>query len=154
LFALPEAVDFRERCRKKGWKVVFTNGCFDILHAGHVLYLTEVRSLGDVVIVGLNSDVSVKRIKGKERPITPEKERGLVLAGLEAVDKIVTFDDETPIPILEALKPDVHAKGGDYQAEKLPEYPIIKTWGGEVKILSFYTGFSTSALIEKIRQLS
>ncbi len=147
---LSDAVILREWWRKKGKKVVFTNGCFDLLHAGHVCYLTQAKALGDILILGLNSDVSIQTIKGIERPVVREEDRVLVLSGLEAIHAIVVFEDTTPIPLLEQLKPDIHVKGGDYVASELPEYPLITSYGGEVKILPFRPGCSTSGLIQKI----
>ena len=136
--------------QQEGLNVVFTNGCFDILHAGHVTYLEEAKTYGDKLIIGLNSDRSVRSIKGGKRPIIGEQDRALLLSGLEAVDMVVLFDEDTPIDLLKTLKPNLQVKGGDYRKEDLPEYPIIKEYGGDVKILSFKPGCSTSGIIEKI----
>lgn len=139
--------------RKLNRKIVFTNGCFDILHPGHISYLREAKALGDVLIVGLNSDASVRRLKGNSRPIMTQDERALLLVALEMVDLVIIFDEDTPIETLEIIKPDIHVKGGDYKAKNLPEYPIVKAYGGAVKILSFVDGKSTSGVIERIQGL-
>jgi len=136
-------------CPDARW--VFTNGCFDILHAGHAHYLHQARLLGGGLIVGLNSDASIRRIKGASRPIVPCQERALLLAALECVDIVVSFDEDDPCALLSLLRPAIHAKGGDYTAELLPEYSLVRSWGGEVRILPFVAGCSTSALVQRIR---
>ena len=136
--------------REQQKTVVFTNGCFDILHAGHVEYLDQAKSLGDYLIVGINSDSSIQKIKGPNRPIVAQQDRIITMSGLSAVDLVVVFDEETPLRIISLLKPDIHTKGGDYQAKKLPEYTVVKSYGGEVKILPLRPGISTSTIIEKI----
>lgn len=136
--------------RKLKRKIVFTNGCFDILHPGHITYLREAKALGDVLIIGLNSDASVKRLKGESRPILNQNERATLMIALEMVDFVIIFDEDTPIQTIETIKPDIHVKGGDYDAKTLPEYPIVKAYGGEVRILSFVAGQSTSGVIERI----
>jgi rfaE bifunctional protein nucleotidyltransferase chain/domain len=130
---------------------VFTNGCFDVLHRGHVEYLAEAAALGDVLVVGLNSDDSVRRLKGPRRPVNPAEDRAAVLAALAAVDHVAVFDDDTPLRLIEALRPDVYVKGGDYTVETLPEAPLMRRLGGEVRILRFLPGRSTSGIIERIR---
>ena len=110
---LPQAVTTIKKLKKMNKKIVFTNGCFDILHAGHVNYLSKAKSLGDILVIGLNSDSSVKKIKGKSRPVVSQKNRAILLAGLEAVDLVVIFNELTPLSIIKALKPDVLVKGGD-----------------------------------------
>ena len=129
---------------------MFTNGCFDILHAGHVTYLHEARLLGSGLIVGINSDASVRRLKGESRPLIPCGERALVLASLECVDAVVIFDEDDPRALLSILRPQIHVKGGDYSAESLPEYPLVRSWGGEVRILPFVRGMSTSGIAARI----
>ena len=129
---------------------MFTNGCFDILHSGHVQYITQAKSHGDILVVGLNSDQSVKSLKGSARPINNQTARASVLASLETVDYVVIFEQDTPINLIKKIKPDVHVKGGDYIAEELPEFPIISDYGGKVIIKPFLEGFSTSSIIEKI----
>lgn len=134
----------------KGKKIVFTNGVFDILHIGHLHYLKKARSLGDVLIVGLNSDRSVKKIKGTSRPIIPEKERAEILASLEPVDYVVIFNETTPNKLIEEIKPDVHAKGGDYRNKPLAEEKIVKDLGGKIVFVDQVKGKSTSKIIKKI----
>lgn len=131
--------------------MVFTNGCFDLLHPGHVSYLRAARALGDALIIGLNSDISINKLKGPSRPVVPEFDRATVLEALESVDAVVVFDEDTPIRLLREVKPAVYVKGGDYRVEDLPEAEVAAEIGAEVKILSFETGYSTTALIEKIR---
>lgn len=131
-------------------KVVFTNGVFDILHIGHLTYLEEARQLGDILVVGVNSDVSVKINKGDKRPVNREKERAEVLLGLKFVDFTVIFSEKTPEKLLDILKPDIHVKGGDYKKEELPETAIVEGNGGEVKILSFVDNISTTEIIDRI----
>jgi len=138
------------RLQKAGKKVVFTNGVFDILHIGHLTYLEEARNLGDVLVVGVNSNASVKVNKGDKRPINSEKNRAYVLLGTKFVDYAVIFDEKTPEKLLDILKPDVHVKGGDYKKEDLPETKIVEGNGGEVKILSFVDNVSTTQIINKI----
>jgi D-beta-D-heptose 7-phosphate kinase / D-beta-D-heptose 1-phosphate adenosyltransferase len=140
-----------EDARAHGEKVVFTNGCFDIIHAGHVGYLEDTRALGDRLIVAINSDASVKRLKGEARPINPVDRRMAVLSGLEAVDWVVSFEDDTPERLLKLMKPDVLVKGGDYTEDQVVGWEIVKANGGEVKVLSFFDNCSTTAIVEKIR---
>ncbi len=137
--------------REAGGCLVFTNGCFDLLHPGHVSYLRTARSLGDALVVGLNSDASVRKLKGPSRPVVSEADRAMVLDALESVDAVVIFDEDTPVRLLRELKPAIYVKGGDYRVEDLPEAEVAAKIGAEVKVLSFETGYSTTALIEKIR---
>ena len=148
---LLEAID---RYRQEGKKIVFTNGCFDILHSGHVAFLQQARALGDVLIVGVNSDASVRRLKGATRPINGEADRVAVLAALEAVDHVLLFDEDTPERLISQLQPDVHVKGADYSVRLLPEARIVETYGGQVVILPLVEGRSTSAIVRKIARLS
>jgi 3-deoxy-manno-octulosonate cytidylyltransferase (CMP-KDO synthetase) len=138
-----------ERRRDKA-KIVFTNGCFDILHAGHIALLEHARSLGDLLIVGLNSDASVKRLKGDDRPINGQAARARVLAALQCVDAVCIFEDDTPILLLEDVRPNVHVKGGDYVADDLPEAATVKKNGGEIVIVPFVEGFSTTRTLQKL----
>ena len=138
------------KLQKARKRVVFTNGVFDILHIGHLTYLEEAGNLGDVLVVGVNSDASVKVNKGDKRPINSEKNRAYVLLGTKFVDYAVIFDEKTPEKLLDVLKPDVHVKGGDYKKEDLPETKIVEGNGGEVKILSFVDNVSTTQIINKI----
>lgn len=131
--------------------LVFTNGCFDILHLGHLTYLSKARELGNFLWIGVNSDLSVKRLKGESRPINSEDDRSILLASLLFVDAITIFSDDTPIPLLEVIQPDIHVKGGDYIAEKMPEYKTVTAYGGIVKILPFVEGKSSTNIINKIK---
>ncbi len=140
--------------REAGGRVVFTNGCFDLLHPGHVSYLRAARSLGDALVVGLNSDASVRRFKGPSRPVVPEKDRAAVLEALESVDAVVIFGEDAPIRLMRELEPAVYVKGGDYRIEDLPEAEVAAEIGAEVRIIPFELGYSTSALIEKIKSMS
>lgn len=149
-YAIPSRI---ARAREAGERVVFTNGCFDLLHPGHVSYLGAARALGDALVVGLNSDASVKRLKGPERPLVPERDRAAVLVALESVDAVVVFDEDAPVRLLRELKPAVYVKGGDYRIEYLPEAKVAAEIGAEVRILPFEPGYSTTALIEKIRSM-
>jgi len=139
--------------REAGGRVAFTNGCFDLIHPGHVSYLRAARSLGDALVVGLNSDASVGGLKGPSRPLVPERDRAAVLSALEFVDAVVVFDEDTPVRLLRELKPAVYVKGGDYRIEDLPEAKVAEEIGAEVRVLPFEPGYSTTALIEKIRRI-
>ena len=140
-----------EKLRKENKKIVVTNGCFDILHAGHVRYLKESKKFGDVLIVGLNSDSSVKALKGPERPINNETDRIEVLSGLESVDYIVLFSEISPVKLLETIKPDIYTKGADYTVETLPEAEVVMKNGGEIKFIKLVEGKSTTKIIDKIK---
>jgi D-beta-D-heptose 7-phosphate kinase / D-beta-D-heptose 1-phosphate adenosyltransferase len=138
------------RVRAAGGTVVATGGCFDLLHAGHVRTLQGARALGDCLIVCLNSDASVARLKGPERPIVGQADRAAVLASLGCVDAVVVFDDDTPVPVLDRLRPDVFVKGGDYTAEQLPEAALLAGWGGQAVVLPYVEGRSTTRLLEEV----
>ena len=131
--------------------IVFTNGCFDILHAGHVRYLKESKRLGDILIVGLNSDSSIKKIKGPMRPINDESDRAEVLGGLESVDFIVIFNEDTPAKLLDIIKPDIYTKGADYTIQTLPEADTVIKNGGRVEFIKLVEGRSTTKIIDKIK---
>jgi len=148
---LPTARDELEQLKKIGKKIVFTNGCFDILHIGHARYLYAARKLGDYLIVALNSDKSVKSIKGPKRPIINEEERAEMLAALGCVDMVVMFDEDTPYEILKELVPDILVKGGDWKEEDIIGADIVKNAGGEVKRITFVEGSSTTEIINRIR---
>lgn len=135
----------------KDQKVVFTNGCFDILHLGHVHYLAEAKSLGNKMVLGLNTDASVKRLKGPERPINNELARALVLASLHCIDAIVFFGEDTPLELIKALSPDILVKGADYKPEEIVGYDVLMSYGGEVKTIELEPGYSTTAVLEKIK---
>ena len=139
-----------ESWRKQGRKIVFTNGCFDILHAGHVCYLEEARELGDRLIVGLNSDSSVSRLKGDSRPVIPQQERALVLAALECVDCVVIFEQDTPSELIELICPDVLVKGGDWAVKDIVGSDFVLSRGGEVHSLAFKEGLSSSAILARL----
>ena len=143
-----------EEHRRQGRRIVFTNGCFDILHAGHVRYLAQARRLGDVLVVALNTDRSVVAIKGPDRPVVGQEERAFVVAGLESVDYVTFFDDETPLSLIEALQPDILVKGGDWKADGIVGGDFVRSRGGDVVILPYLEGASTTNIIEKIRRVS
>ena len=151
LISLEDAVKIRENLRQHNKKVVITNGCFDILHVGHVRYLQQTKSFGDILIVLMNSDLSVKKIKGEDRPINNENDRAEILSALSCVDYVVKFDETSVSNLLEKLKPDVYTKGADYTLETLPERDIVKKLNIEVKFIDFVNGKSTTNLIEKIK---
>lgn len=132
-------------------KIVFTNGCFDVLHYGHVHYLVQARQLGDLLVVGLNSDASVRRLKGESRPVNPEQARAFVLAALEMVDYVCLFEEDTPYELIAAVKPDVLVKGGDYAVDNIVGSDIVKGRNGDVVVLPFVEGFSSSSIIEKLK---
>jgi D-beta-D-heptose 7-phosphate kinase/D-beta-D-heptose 1-phosphate adenosyltransferase len=151
-FAEPDvAVDRIELARRTGARIVFTNGCFDILHRGHIAYLSEAKALGDLLVVGLNSDAGVRRLKGPDRPINRLEDRAEVLAALSCVDVIVPFGEDTPAELIRRLRPEVFVKGGDYSSERLPEAPLVRELGGDVRVLSFVSERSTTGIIERIR---
>lgn len=137
--------------RANGTVIVFTNGCFDVLHAGHVRYLTKAREKGDFLVIGLNSDVSVRRLKGNGRPINPEEDRAEVLDALRAVGAVTIFDEPTAEALIAAVHPDVYVKGGDYTIETLPEAKIVQEYGGRVEFIPLVEGRSTTNVIERIR---
>jgi rfaE bifunctional protein nucleotidyltransferase chain/domain len=141
--------------RPREGRIVFTNGCFDILHRGHVEYLARARSLGDALIVGVNTDDSVRRLeKGRDRPFNREEDRALILASLEIVDAVSLFGEDTPMELLQDLVPDVLVKGGDYRIDQVVGRDVVEKAGGEVRILPFLEGFSTTDLITRIRNAS
>lgn len=143
-----------ERLRAADKKIVFTNGCFDILHAGHVRYLAAARALGDVLIVGLNSDSSVRLFKPAPKPINHQDDRAEVLAALAAVDFIVVFDERAPLGLVETIRPDIYAKGGDYRLEDLPEAEIVEAYGGKAILIPEVPGRSSTRIMEKIKGTS
>ena len=139
--------------RVKSDRIVFTNGCFDILHVGHLHTLKESIQLGDKLIVGLNSDASVSRLKGKERPIVNQLDRSEMLAALEMVDAVIIFEDDTPEQLIQLIKPDVLCKGGDWSIENIVGGDFVKSYGGQVVSIPFIQGYSSSSLINKIKRL-
>jgi rfaE bifunctional protein nucleotidyltransferase chain/domain len=136
---------------RQGKKVVFTNGCFDLLHVGHVRYLQESKSLGDILVVGLNTDASVSQLKGPSRPVQHELDRAEIMAALGCVDFVTLFFEETPQKLIELVRPDVLVKGGDWTPEKIVGAPFVLSYGGKVMSLAFQPGRSTSSIIEKIK---
>jgi D-beta-D-heptose 7-phosphate kinase/D-beta-D-heptose 1-phosphate adenosyltransferase len=138
---------------RKNKKVVFTNGCFDIIHIGHARYLKEAKDCGDILVVGLNSDESVKRLKGNSRPIISENDRAEMLSHLESVDFVIIFNEETPLNLIKKVKPDVLVKGGDWEIDQIVGSKFVLENGGKVKSLSFIDGISTSKIIEKIQNM-
>lgn len=147
------AARLRERLvqrQRRGAKVVFTNGCFDLLHPGHVRYLRAARRLGDLLVVGVNSDASVRRLKGESRPLVRQADRCEVLAALEMVDYVTVFGDDTPYRLIERLRPDVLVKGGDWAADKIVGADLVRGRGGKVRSLRFAPGYSTTRLVRRI----
>lgn len=134
----------------KGKKIVFTNGCFDILHVGHINYLKESKALGDVLIVGLNSDSSVRKLKGENRPINCESDRAIILDELKSVDYVIIFDEDSPVDLLNIIKPDIYTKGADYTIDTLPEAPVVTKNGGHVEFIKFVNGKSTTNIVKSI----
>jgi D-glycero-beta-D-manno-heptose 1-phosphate adenylyltransferase len=137
--------------RAKDLKVVFTNGCFDLLHRGHVDYLAKARDLGDVLFLGLNTDASVSKLKGKHRPIQDEQSRMQIMATLECVDAVILFDEETPYELIKTVQPDILVKGADYKPENIVGYDIVTAKGGQVITLEFLPGYSTTGIEKRIR---
>jgi rfaE bifunctional protein nucleotidyltransferase chain/domain len=148
--SLEQMVKIRRRLKRQGKKVVFTNGCFDLLHRGHVYCLKEARSLGDALIVGLNSDSSVRRLKGEKRPILPQGDRAEILAALEMVDYVVIFREDTPLKVISALAPDILVKGGDYGKNKIVGSDVVESSGGRVVRVKTYPGKSTRDIVRRI----
>lgn len=135
-----------------GHKIVFTNGCFDILHLGHITYLEQAKTKGDILIVGLNSDASVKRLKGDKRPIKDEQSRASILAALSSVDLVIIFEEDTPIDLISVIAPDVLVKGGDYKKEDIVGADFVESYNGRVEIIPFLEGHSSTDLINKLNQ--
>lgn len=144
--------NFCETLRKNGKRIVFTNGCFDILHAGHVRYLTAAKALGDVLVLGLNSDSSVRGLKGEGRPINNENDRAEVVGALKAVDYVSIFSESTAEKTISLVKPDIYVKGGDYTLDTLPEAKIVQSYGGRVEFIDMVEGRSTTNVIKKIQK--
>ncbi len=132
--------------------LVFTNGCFDTLHRGHVEHLAQAKALGDVLVVGLNTDASVRRLKGAGRPLVEEADRAAVLAALESVDAVTLFDEDTPLELISALLPDVLVKGGDYDLDGIVGREVVEKAGGDVRVLPFVEGYSTSRLLDRMKE--
>ena len=150
LLTLDQLLIVRRQAKEAGKRVVFTNGCFDLIHAGHITYLRQARSLGDLLVIGINSDASVQRLKGPERPIMSELERAGVLDGLEMVDYITIFNEETPHSLISALSPDVLVKGGDWELDQIVGRKEVEAGGGSVHSLPYLQGASTTDIISRI----
>ncbi len=148
-------VDLLARCltghRRAGHRIVFTNGCFDVLHRGHVECLQQAASLGDVLVVGVNSDQTVHRLKGAGRPVIPAEDRAALVAAIGCVEYVTIVDDDSPIRLLEAVRPDIYVKGGDYDAETLPERLAVECYGGRVVTVGYLPGRSTTSIVERVR---
>jgi rfaE bifunctional protein nucleotidyltransferase chain/domain len=147
-----DAVAWLDRVKAGGGRVVFTNGVFDLLHPGHVRYLRQARTLGDALVVGVNTDRSVRVIKGESRPVTPESERAEILAALACVDVVVLFDEETPYELIKRIQPDVLVKGADWSEASMIGRDIVEARGGRVVRVPFEAGYSTTSIIEKIKE--
>jgi D-beta-D-heptose 7-phosphate kinase/D-beta-D-heptose 1-phosphate adenosyltransferase len=147
----PDAPSFLRAHPRRPARLCFTNGCFDLLHPGHVKYLEDVRALGDFLVVGLNSDASVARLKGPSRPLQDEAARAMILLGLRSVDAVVKFEEDTPLALITALQPDILAKGGDYTEDTVVGRDVVVARGGRVVLVPFLPGHSTSAIAERIR---
>lgn len=154
LLGLDEARALREKLRRDGKTLVFTNGHFDLLHAGHLDYLEKARELGDALFVGVNGDASTRRLKGEGRPLVPEGQRARLLAALEPVSAAIIFEADTANELLLALEPEIYVKGGDYAEKPLPERAAVEAYGGRVKLIELLSGHSTTRLIKRIRNLS
>ena len=154
LKSLKEIQRVSTRLKKSGKRIVFTNGCFDLLHYGHVKYLEDAKGLGDVLIVALNSDASVRMIKGRHRPIVHEKNRAMVIAGLESVDYAVIFGEDTPINAIKLIRPDILVKGADWEKSDIVGADFVLSYGGKVKRIKFIKNQSTTNLIKKIAEIS
>jgi rfaE bifunctional protein nucleotidyltransferase chain/domain len=152
VFAIEDAVRFCDELRAHGKRIAFTNGVFDVLHAGHVAYLAWARAQGDALIVGLNADESVRALKGPERPLIPFDDRAAVLAGLRSVDAVVGFRERTPETLLDRLRPAVHVKSAQYRVEDLPERIVVFGYGGEIRLAPHLSGRSTTDIVAEIRR--
>ena len=152
LFLFKDNIDIIKKIKAERKKIVFTNGCFDLLHVGHIRYLSQAKKLGDFLIIGLNSDRSVKKLKGKDRPINSFEDRATLLSALNSVDLVIKFEEQTPENLIKDIVPDVLVKGGDYNIEDIVGYEIVIENGGQVKTLSFYDGYSSTNYIDKINK--
>ncbi len=151
IVSLHELTSLRKRFRSEGKKVVFSNGVFDILHRGHIEDLNKAKALGDVLTVGVNSDASVRRIKGNDRPVVPQEDRAFLVANIAAVDYVCIFEEETPLAAITALKPDILVKGADWEVERVVGRDVVEESGGKVVTIELTPGRSTSAMIQRIR---
>jgi len=151
-FLLKDNIEIINRIKAERKKIVFTNGCFDLLHVGHVRYLAKAKKLGDFLIIGLNSDSSVKELKGEDRPINSFEDRATLLSAIESVDSVIMFEEQTPENLIKDIVPDILVKGGDYNIEDIVGYQTVMQNGGQVKTLSFYDGYSSTNYINKIKK--
>ena len=151
-FLLKDNIEIINRIKAERKKIVFTNGCFDLLHVGHVRYLAQAKKLGDFLIIGLNSDSSVKELKGEDRPINSFEDRATLLSAIESVDSVIMFEEQTPENLIKDIVPDILVKGGDYNIEDIVGYKTVMQNGGQVKTLSFYDGYSSTNYINKIKK--
>ena len=151
-FLLKDNIEIINRIKAERKKIVFTNGCFDLLHVGHVRYLAQAKKLGDFLIIGLNSDSSVKELKGEDRPINSFEDRATLLSAIESVDSVIMFEEQTPENLIKDIVPDILVKGGDYNIEDIVGYKTVIQNGGQVKTLSFYDGYSSTNYINKIKK--
>ena len=151
-FLLKDNIEIINRIKAERKKIVFTNGCFDLLHVGHIRYLAQAKKLGDFLIIGLNSDSSVKELKGKDRPINSFEDRATLLSAIESVDLVIMFEEQTPENLIKDIVPDILVKGGDYNIEDIVGYQTVMQNGGQVKTLSFYDGYSSTNYINKIKK--
>ena len=151
-FLLKDNIEIINRIKAERKKIVFTNGCFDLLHVGHVRYLAQAKKLGDFLIIGLNSDSSVKELKGEDRPINSFEDRATLLSAIESVDLVIMFEEQTPENLIKDIVPDILVKGGDYNIEDIVGYKTVMQNGGQVKTLSFYDGYSSTNYINKIKK--
>tara|TARA_B100000683_G_C12280500_1_gene469719 strand:- start:36 stop:527 length:492 start_codon:yes stop_codon:yes gene_type:complete len=152
IYTLPKLVEQSKVWRNNGKKIVFTNGCFDLVHRGHVEVLANTADLGDKLIVGLNTDSSIQDLKGENRPIIDENSRAILLASLQFIDAVVLFSEDTPYHLIETILPDILAKGGDYKVEEITGHEVVLQNGGEVILVPFIDGFSTTNIVNKIKQ--
>ena len=151
-FLLKDNIEIINRIKAERKKIVFTNGCFDLLHVGHIRYLAQAKRLGDFLIIGLNSDSSVKELKGKDRPINSFDDRATLLSAIESVDLVIMFEEQTPENLIKDIVPDILVKGGDYNIEDIVGFQTVMQNGGQVKTLSFYDGYSSTNYINKIKK--
>ena len=151
IYKIEEFLQKRIALKEKSCKLVFTNGCFDIIHKGHISYLSEAKKLGDFLVIGLNSDASVKILKGNSRPINNQEDRAYILDNLKPVDAVIIFDEDTPYKLIKEIKPDFLVKGGDWKEENIVGSDIVKEYGGKVISLSFLKNYSTTTILEKIK---
>ncbi len=153
VLSLHRLIPVVRRLRREGKRIAFTNGCFDLLHAGHLEYLERIKRKADVLIVAVNSDSSIRRIKGSSRPIVPEKERARLVASLKPVDVVTIFSEPTPLKVIEAIRPDLLAKGGDWSRQRIVGREIVESSGGKVLVIPYLKGHSTTRLLQRIRRL-